>query len=281
MCRSVTVFSTPIRIALGAATFVALLLAERTRPLRRPTQSKRRRVFINFAMGAVGGGALALVYGPAVFGIAHWASAAKFGFLRWVPLPRWLASLVSVILLDYTLWIWHWLNHRLPLLWRFHAAHHADLDLDASTAFRFHLGELLFSVPFRALQVAIIGVEIPVLLFWEAMLLVATEFHHSNARLPNYFERALRVAIITPRMHGIHHSIVPGELNSNFGTLLSGWDRLHRTFLVGISQSQVAIGLAELRDGSQLGFLRSMAIPFRKGLRPRPFGGVLARGSRR
>ncbi len=134
-------------------------------------------------------------------------------------------SALAVILLDYTLWIWHWLNHRVPLLWRFHAAHHADLDVDASTAFRFHIGELLLSVPFRALQVAFIGVEVPVLLFWEALLLVATEFHHSNLRPQLSFERWLRLGIVTPRMHGIHHSIAPTEVNSNFGTPLARGSR--------------------------------------------------------
>jgi sterol desaturase/sphingolipid hydroxylase (fatty acid hydroxylase superfamily) len=276
-----TVFSTPTRLALGAAAFASLLVAEGARPLRRPTQSKWRRVFINLIVGAVGGGALALVYGPVVLGVAERTRAAEFGLLRWVPLPGWAGSVLGVVLLDYTLWIWHWLNHRVPLLWRFHAAHHADLDLDASTAFRFHVGELLFSVPFRALQVAFIGVDVPALLLWEGVLLVATEFHHSNVRLPLTVDRALRRAIITPRMHGIHHSIVPGEVNSNFGTILSVWDRVHRTFLVGIPQSEIVIGLAELRDPSRLGLMHSLAVPFLKGLRPRPFGTALARGSRR
>jgi len=276
----VTAFSTAVRLAAGATVFVALLVAERARPLRRATQRKWRRVFINLVIGALGGAALALVYGPAVLGSIERARGAEFGLLRWIPLPGWLASVLAIVLLDYTLWVWHWLNHRVPLLWRFHAAHHADLDLDASTALRFHVGELLLSVPFRALQVAFIGLEVPVLLFWEALLLVAIEFHHSNLRLPLYFERWLRLAIITPRAHGIHHSIVSAEVNSNFGTLLSAWDRLHRTFLVGIPQSEIVIGLAEMRDPSRLGFLGSLGVPFLKGLRPRPFGTPLARGSR-
>ncbi len=265
-----TAFSTPVRLALGASAFAALLLAEWARPLRRATQRKWRRVFINLAIGALGGAALAVVYGPVVLGGVERARGAEFGLLRWIPLPGWLASVLAIVLLDYTLWIWHWLNHRVPLLWRFHAAHHADLDLDTSTAFRFHFGELLLSVPFRALQAVFIGVEVPVLLFWEALLLVATEFHHSNLRLPLSCERWLRLAIITPRMHGIHHSILPPEVNSNFGTLLSAWDRVHRTFLVRIPQSEIVIGLAEMRDPSRLGLLGSLGVPFLKGLRPRP-----------
>jgi sterol desaturase/sphingolipid hydroxylase (fatty acid hydroxylase superfamily) len=235
---------------------------------------------INLALGAVGGAALALVYAPVVLGTAERAHDAGFGLLRWLRLPGWLASVLAVVMLDYTLWIWHWLNHRFPVLWRFHAAHHADLDLDASTALRFHVAELLLSVPFRTLQVAFIGVEVPILLLWETLLLVATQFHHSNLRLPLSFERWLQWAIVTPRMHGIHHSVVPAEVNSNFGTLLSAWDRVQRTFLARIPQSEIVIGLAEMQDPARLGFLGTLGVPFQKGLRPRPFGTPLARGSR-
>jgi sterol desaturase/sphingolipid hydroxylase (fatty acid hydroxylase superfamily) len=260
-----------VRIALGAAAFVVLVAAERWRPLRRVTQSKWRRVAINIAFAAVGGIALALAYGPIVIGTAEQTRRAGLGLLRWVPLPAAAQALLSFVLLDYTLWIWHLLNHRVPLLWRFHAAHHVDLDLDASTALRFHAGELVLSVPFRALQVALIGVDVPILLAWETVLLVATEFHHSNVRLPLRAERALRAVLVTPRMHGIHHSIVPAEVNSNFGTLLTAWDRLHRTFVRGVPQASIVIGLAEHRDPDRLGLLRSLAFPFRSGLRPRPF----------
>ena len=260
-----------VRIALGAAAFLVLIAAERRRPLRRVTQSKWRRVAVNIAFAAVGGIPLALAYGPIVIGTAEQARRAGFGLVRWVRLPAAAQALLSFVLLDYTLWIWHLLNHRVPLLWRFHAAHHVDLDLDASTALRFHAGELVLSVPFRALQVALIGVDVPILLAWETVLLVATEFHHSNVRLPLRAERALRAVLVTPRMHGIHHSIVPGEVNSNFGTLLTAWDRLHRTFVHGVPQGRIVIGLAEYRDPERLGLLRSLALPFRSGLRPRPF----------
>jgi sterol desaturase/sphingolipid hydroxylase (fatty acid hydroxylase superfamily) len=267
-----------IRLGLGAGALIVLLVGERARPLRQVTQSKWRRVIVNLAFAAVGGGAVALIYGPAVLGPAEQARHAGFGVLRWLHLPAWARALLAFILLDYTLWIWHLLNHRVPLLWRFHAAHHVDLDLDASTALRFHPGELLMSVPFRALQVVIIGVDVRVLLTWEAALLVATEFHHSNLRLPLRFERLLRALLVTPRMHGIHHSIVPGEVNSNFGTLLTAWDRLHHTFVHGVRQRDIVIGLAEYRNPDRLGFVRSLVFPFTRGLRPRPFARGVAHG---
>jgi sterol desaturase/sphingolipid hydroxylase (fatty acid hydroxylase superfamily) len=260
-----------IRVALGAVVLAALFVGERARPLRRVTLSKWRRVFVNVAFGIVSGGAVALVYGRVVIGSAEQARRAGFGVVRWMPLPPWARAVLAIVLLDYTLWIWHLLNHRVPFLWRFHAAHHLDLDLDASTALRFHPGELLLSVPFRALQVALLGVDVPVLLAWETALLVATEFHHSNFRLPSELERVLRALLVTPRMHGIHHSTVPAELNSNFGTLLTAWDRLHRTFVHGVRQREIVIGLAEYRDPDLLRFSRSLAFPFASGLRPRSF----------
>jgi sterol desaturase/sphingolipid hydroxylase (fatty acid hydroxylase superfamily) len=260
-----------IRVALGGGVLIPLLIGEQARPLRRVTQPKCRRVVINVAFGGLGGAAVALIYGPLVIGPAEQARHAGIGVVRWLHLPAWASAFLAFVLLDYTLWIWHLLNHRVPLLWRFHAAHHVDLDLDASTALRFHPGELLLSVPFRALQVAVIGVDVPVLLAWEAALLVATEFHHSNLRLPLKLERVLRALFVTPRMHGIHHSIAPREVNSNFGTLLTAWDRLHRTFVHGVRQRDIVIGLAEYRDLDLLRFLNSLAFPFTSGLRPRPF----------
>jgi sterol desaturase/sphingolipid hydroxylase (fatty acid hydroxylase superfamily) len=233
------------RFGLAAFALIALTVAEDARPLRRVSQAKWRRRAINVAFIAVGAASLALLYGPIVLGVEYRARHAGFGLLRSVHLPAWARGALGFVLLDYTLWVWHLLNHRLPLLWRFHAAHHVDLDLDVSTALRFHLGELLLSLPFRALQVAVIGVDAPVLLAWETVLIVATEFHHSNLRLPRRFEHALRLLLVTPPMHGIHHSIVAGEVNSNFGTLFTVWDRLHHTLVQDVPQEQIVIGLAE------------------------------------
>lgn len=262
---------TTSRFGLGVAALIALTLAEDARPLRRVTQPKWRRRAINLAFIALGGATLALLYGPIVLGVGETARGSGFGLLRWLHLPAWVRGALGFVLLDYTLWLWHLVNHRLPLLWRFHAAHHLDLDLDASTALRFHPGELLLSIPFRAVQVAVIGVDVPVLLGWEAVLLVATEFHHSNLRLPRGVEHALRRLLVTPPMHGIHHSIEPGEVNSNFGTLLTIWDRFHHTLVQDVPQEQIVIGLAEYRDPARQGLLRSLAFPFARGLRPRPF----------
>src|SRR5260370_27741700 len=139
----------------------------------------------------------------------HW------GLLKQFRLPRVFETLAALALLDYTLYLQHVLHHRVPLLWRFHAVHHVDLDLDASTALRFHFGEIALSVPYRVAQARLIGVDSQSLIAWQTFLLLSIMFHHSNLRLPKPIEDCLVRVIVTPRMHGIHHSDQPENQNSN------------------------------------------------------------------
>ena len=141
--------------------------------------------------------------------------------------------------MDYTLYVWHILTHRVPLLWRFHAVHHVDLDLDASTALRFHFGELAVSVPYRAAQIALLGVDAEALSYWQMFLSLSVLFHHSNVRLPREFESVLSWFVVTPRMHGIHHSKSGGsqhqlvKRSGAAGTTfiaLSGWTSRRKRF---------------------------------------------------
>ncbi len=257
------------RMSVAVATFLALAVLERRYPLRRPRHRANRRLIVNVVIGALGFGIIALAYGFVVMGTVTRAESSGFGLVRWLALPDWVAVAVTIVLLDYTLWMWHWLNHRIPLLWRFHAAHHADLDLDASTAIRFHPGELALSSPFRAAQVALIGASLGPLVAWELMVFVFVMFHHSNLRLPARVDRALSFLIITPRLHGIHHSRRPGELHANFGTLLSLWDRVHGLRVAAVPQESIDIGLPHQADPTALGVAQSLAVPFRRETPPR------------
>jgi len=153
----------------------------------------------------------------------------RWGLLQQVPLPAWLSTLVAVVLLDYTLYLWHVLAHRSPLLWRAHSVPHIDRDLDVSTGVRFHFAELIASAPWRAGQVALIGGNPAALSVWQLFLLVCVLFHHSNVEIPWRFERWISRIIVTPRMHGIHYSRALDEMNSNWSTGLTIWDRLHGT----------------------------------------------------
>jgi sterol desaturase/sphingolipid hydroxylase (fatty acid hydroxylase superfamily) len=258
-----------IRFAIGAATLIALTLLERRFPLRRQRHRANRRLVVNLAVGAIAFAGVTLVYGVVVLAAVHGADERGLGLVRWLALPRWVAVPLIVVLLDYTLWIWHWLNHRVVMLWRFHAAHHADLDLDASSALRFHPGELLLSLPFRACQVVLIGATLWPLFIWEGLLFVFTQFHHSNLRLPERADRVLSQLVITPRLHGIHHSRRPAELHANFGTLLSIWDRLHRARVTDVAQDTIDIGLPHQGDPSALGVTASLMVPFHRSAPPR------------
>ena len=128
------------------------------------------------------------------------------GLLRRIPMPRALRLVLGFLLLDYTLYLWHWMNHHTPLLWRFHAVHHVDLDLDTTTGLRFHFGELALAAGFRAAQALLLGVDRETLRIWRQLLVISIVFHHSNLKLPIHAERGLARFVVTPRVHGIHHS---------------------------------------------------------------------------
>jgi sterol desaturase/sphingolipid hydroxylase (fatty acid hydroxylase superfamily) len=254
---------------VAAGFFLALLAGEYARPLRTPTQSKARRVAISLAFATTGAAATALAYPPVVLSALRMGEHYRIGLLRWAHSPPALSALLAFVLLDYSLWIWHRLTHRVPLLWRFHAAHHADLDLDVLTAWRFHFGELLASVPFRGATVIAVGVDLGPLLFWEFAVLVCVQFHHSNVRLSARLEQVLRWVLVTPRLHGIHHSVETDDLTSNFGTILSVWDRLHRMHRWRIEPLR-PVGLRQFRDARDVTLLRSLGLPMSRAPLPPP-----------
>lgn len=250
---------------------VLVWLCENARPLRRQTCAKWARAKVNVAMAIAGGLAMSVLYGPIVFSAIVFSSRHGLGLLRLLALPsalRWLRWPLSFLLLDYTLWVWHRLTHRVPLLWRFHAIHHADLDLDVTTALRFHAGELVASVPYRALQGLVFGIDLAPLLAWEIGVLLCAQLHHSNIRLPLRLETQLQRVFITPRLHGTHHSIDADEVSANFGTMLSLWDRLHGTHLWRGDQQPRVIGIPEAR--APLSGWQALRMPFTRQPLPVP-----------
>jgi len=136
-------------------------------------------------------------------------------------IPEPAKTLLAVALMDYTLYLWHILTHKNAKLWKFHVVHHIDLDLVASTVLRFHFGELFISVALRTIQVLLLGIGPQALRTWQTFLMLCILFHHSNIRLPKTFEKQLSKLIVTPRLHGVHHSIVPEEVNSNWSSGLT------------------------------------------------------------
>jgi sterol desaturase/sphingolipid hydroxylase (fatty acid hydroxylase superfamily) len=169
--------------------------------------------------------------------------ASEIGLLSIVALPQSARWIIGFLLLDVSFYYWHRANHVSRFLWRFHNAHHIDPDLDVSTAFRFHFVEIGLSAGFRAVQIALIGGSPWVFIVYELVFQLNTLFQHSNIRLPIVAERWLSLILVTPRMHGIHHSQVREENNSNWSSVFSCWDRLHGTLCLNIPQSQVEIGI--------------------------------------
>jgi sterol desaturase/sphingolipid hydroxylase (fatty acid hydroxylase superfamily) len=253
-------------LAFGVAVG-ALFVVERLRPLRALKDPGPSRVGRNLTIGLLGAATTAAGELPVVAPAQRLAERRRLGLLRRMPLrrlPRVCRFLLGFLLLDYTLYLWHWLNHRVPALWRFHAVHHLDLDLDSTTGLRFHFGELALAAGFRAAQVLLIGVDRYTLRVWQQMLVLSVVFHHSNLELPIEVEQALQTVFVTPRMHGIHHSTDGDEMNTNYSSLLSWWDNLHGSLRRDVPQASITIGVEGYAQPEDVTLERSLTLPFRK-----------------
>ena len=220
-----------------------LFVVERFFPLRKATRSLLTRLVVNLAI------AVSPSFRPSAYYSLRYnlhcdgLGTSPFGFVHLIALPSPFEFVLAFLLMDLTFYYWHLANHRVPFLWRFHNVHHTDPDLDVSTAFRFHFGEITLSTGFSLLQVSLIGPSAWAFAAYQLVFQAEVLFHHSNIRLPVGAERLLNKVIVTPRMHGIHHSQVQRENNSNFGTVFPWWDRLHRTLGVNIPQEEVVVGI--------------------------------------
>lgn len=254
-------FGAPILVFL----FILLLFLQYKWSLRRWVQQLSRRFLTNAGVAVPTFGVLRLVLIPAEIAVAYWALQHEFGLLHFFSLSPWLNGFLAFLLLDYLLYIWHWLNHKIPFLWRFHNVHHTDLDLGVTTAFRFHFGEMLLSAFFRAAGILLIGAGPIAVLIYEVAFEASVAFHHSNWRLPYRLERFLSWIVVTPRMHGIHHSIVQCETNSNYSNLLTIWDRIHRTIRLNVHQDDIVIGVPGYQEDGHDQTLRGLlTLPFRR-----------------
>jgi sterol desaturase/sphingolipid hydroxylase (fatty acid hydroxylase superfamily) len=208
---------------------------------------------------------------PITTPLARWVQRRNWGLVKWLRLPLWLEVPVALILLDYLLYLWHVAFHNVPFLWRFHQVHHVDLDMDASTAIRFHFGEITMSTALQTFQILAIGVSPLTFSIWNTWLISEIMFHHSNVELPFRVERWLCQIIVTPRMHGIHHSLVPEELNSNWSSGLTVWDRLHGTLRLNVPQNYLTLGVAAFPDAKELAFPKLTEMPFEEHQRYPPW----------
>lgn len=255
-------FSATPLIVLGI--FAALFVLEKFFPLRKRTAGLVSRLVVNGAISALVLLVALTVVRPFALRSLHWSMEKPFGLLHLWTLPIWAEFILGFLLLDLGFYYWHLLNHKSRILWRFHNVHHIDPDLDISTGFRFHFGEVLFSTVFRVVQVSLIGVSPVTFVVYELIFQANTLFHHSNLRLPISIERLLNLLLVTPRMHGIHHSQVKRETNSNYGVVFPWWDRLHRTLGLNVSQSEIKIGVPAYSAAEDNKLWRTVTLPFMK-----------------
>ncbi len=180
--------------------------------------------------------------------VITWSMTSMPASLRLIRPASAVELLLVFLLFDSWMYFWHRANHRIMFLWRFHRAHHADVEMDTTTALRFHPGELILSTFIRLPVVVLLGMTFGQLILFETMLNLSTLFHHSNLALPEKWDRVLRWIIVTPDMHRVHHSIERRETDSNFTSLLSVWDRLFGTFRMRDDTRTISLGLPEFRE---------------------------------
>ena len=253
------------RAALALALLlIALLLAEWHVALRQRTRPVLGRLLINAGISVLSFTTAALLVRPAALAVAGLAQDAPFGVIHLVPLPPAARFVLAFLLMDLSFYWWHMANHHIPLLWRFHNVHHIDPDLDVSTAFRFHFGEVAMSAAFRVFQVGAVGLSAPMFAAYELVFQASTLFHHSNVRMPIHVERCLSLVLVTPRMHGIHHSQVRDETDSNYSVVFSWWDRLHRTMGLNIPQADIVVGVPGYSRPEDNRLWNTLLLPFRR-----------------
>ncbi|WP_207420676.1 sterol desaturase family protein [Desertivirga brevis] len=247
-----------------AGLFAVLFVLESKFQLRRRVQNRWKRVKVNAQVAVPSFALLRFIFLPLMVKLAsrNQHICTRLGYF----LPsHLLRQILAFFFLDYTNYLWHILNHKIPLLWRFHLVHHIDKDLDLTTAFRFHFGELIGSIFYRGAFTYLSGATPLTVIIYEIAFEAATEFHHSNTRLPLQLEQTLNKVMVTPRMHGIHHSVNKCETNSNFSVIFSFWDRLHGTLNLNVNQDDLIIGVAEYPGADKFKASELLMMPLMKG----------------
>jgi sterol desaturase/sphingolipid hydroxylase (fatty acid hydroxylase superfamily) len=254
-----------IRLAAFGGVFAAMALWELMAPRRKPALGRGVRWPGNLGIVVLDTVLVRLLFPTTAVGLALVAEVQGWGLFNLLAWPRWIAVIVCVIILDLAIYLQHVLFHAVPVLWRLHRMHHADLEFDVSTGLRFHPIEILLSMLIKFAVIAALGVPALAVLIFEVLLNATSMFNHSNVRLAGAIDHLLRWIVVTPEMHRVHHSILARETNSNFGFNLPWWDRLFGTYRAQpeAGHEGMTIGINAFRDPRELGFLRMLIQPFR------------------
>jgi sterol desaturase/sphingolipid hydroxylase (fatty acid hydroxylase superfamily) len=264
--RRAVIASEPfIRFGAFAGVFVAMAIWELLAPRRPQTLRRSRRWPGNLGLSVINTIVLRIAFPAAAAGAAIYAESQGWGLLRVVNAPAALAIIGSIVALDLVIYLQHRLLHAAPLLWRLHRVHHADTEFDVTTGLRFHPIEILLSMLIKIGAVVALGAPALAVLIFEVLLNATTMFNHANVKLSAPIDRMLRLIVVTPDMHRVHHSLRREETNSNFGFNLPWWDRLFRTYRAQPADGHGAmiIGLNQFRDPRELGLIRMVIQPAR------------------
>jgi len=254
-----------IRLCFFIGVFSAVALAEAVSPRRKLTASKAMRWANNLGLVFLNTLVLRLLFPAAAVGVAAFAQANDWGLLNHYQLPFIIAVTISVIAMDMVIYLQHVMVHAVPALWQLHMVHHVDPDYDVTTGSRFHTLEIIISMLIKFATIIVLGPPIVGVVIFEVLLNATAMFNHGNMRLPENIDRILRLFVVTPDMHRVHHSVIPEETNSNFGFNLPWWDRIFGTYCAQPKDGHegMSIGIHNFNEPKQISQLPGMlALPF-------------------
>ncbi|MEY3959929.1 MAG: hypothetical protein RIR14_583 [Pseudomonadota bacterium] len=256
------------RLGVFAGLFALFATLEALAPRRARSQPRGARWFTNLSiviLDTLALRALAIALPLLAVGAALDAGRMGWGLFNALDWPLWLEVVLAILILDLAIWVQHLVTHKVPILWRFHRVHHADRDFDVTTALRFHPVEILASMMLKIGLVYLLGPAALAVLLFEIILNGTAMFNHSNLRLPLWLDRVVRLVLVTPDMHRVHHSIHRHEHDSNYGFALSVWDRMFRTYrpMPEAGHDKMTVGL-EWQDERPSRLAWALMLPFRK-----------------
>ncbi len=258
-----------LRLGVFLCVFIVMAAAEAMRPKRQLSHDRRRRWFTNLSIVVLDSAVVRLMGALAIplvaVSAAIYAAQQGWGFFNWLDWPVWVEWLVVIVLLDLAIWFQHLVSHKVPVLWRLHRMHHADVDIDVTTAIRFHPIEIALSMLWKIVCVVALGAAPEAVILFEIILNGLAMFNHANVALPERVDRVLRMFVVTPDMHRVHHSVLRYEHDSNYGFNLSVWDRLFRTYTPQpeMGHDGMTIGLTPYQSEDPMRLSWSLLLPFR------------------
>lgn len=254
-----------LRLGFALGIFLIMIIWEFLDPRRPLIIARKQRWFINLGLALTNQLLVRFSLGAIAYFTAVYAQEQNFGLLNLLTLPNALSLFISILVLDFAIYCQHIISHKWTGLWRLHQIHHSDLEIDVTTAVRFHPLEIILSLFYKSFWILWLGINPAAVIIFEIILNGAATFNHSNVNMPLSIDKILRWLIITPDMHRIHHSTIKTEMDSNYGFSISLWDRIFKTYKETPQDSQLTmkIGLKEQRNLQQLTFLKLLSLPFK------------------